>query len=494
MVRDLDRPLQNLCRIDLQRCFAPHHIVGSNKSMPIEQYQNLIIGSGEAGKCIGWALAQSGQKTIVIEKSMIGGSCPNIACLPSKNVIYSAKAASFAARGAEFGIETAATKIDMARVVLRKREMVDALIQIHLNKFRDSGAELCMGNAKFVEPKTVEVSLNAAGTRTIRGERVFINTGSRASIPNVPGLVESKPLTHVEMLDLPRLAAHLVVLGGGYIGLEFAQAMRRFGSRVTVIQHGPQLLADQDADIAQAMQKFLEEDGLEILLSTELLKVTGTSGQSVKLSIRSATGERTVDATDILVAAGRTPNTDRIAIHKAGVELTPRGFIQVNEKLQTTAADIWATGDCAGSPHFTHVGYDDYRVVMSNLSGGNRTTRDRLIPFGLFTDPELAHVGLSEKAAKAKGISYRLAKLPMISILRTRTTSETRGFIKALIATDSDRILGFTALGAEASELSAAVQTAMLGDMPYTTLRDAIFTHPTTAEGLTLLLAAVPAR
>ena len=456
--------------------------------MPTEQYQNIVIGSGEAGKCIGWALARRGQRTVVIERKMIGGSCPNVACLPSKNVIYSAKVRALAHAGAEFGVVTGPIKTDMAAVAARKKKMVDGLVQMHVEKFRDSGAELLMGEAKFVGPKTVQVGLNDGGVRVLQGERVFINVGSRATIPPVPGLAEAKPLTHVEALDLTRLPEHLVVIGGGYIGLEFAQAMRRVGSRVTVIQHGPQLLHGQDADVVTALQKLLEAEGIEVLLSTEIKQVTGISGEKVTVSF----GDKTIHATDILVATGRTPNTDTLDVAKAGVELTSTGFIKVNDRLQTTAPDVWATGDGAGSPLFTHVGYDDYRIVMDNLNGGNRTTRDRLIPFCLFTDPELAHIGLNETQAKAKGIPYRLSKVPMKSILRSRTISAESGFVKALVATDSDKILGFTALGAEASEMLAAVQTAMIGGLPYTLLRDGIFTHPTMAEGMAAIFSGVP--
>jgi pyruvate/2-oxoglutarate dehydrogenase complex dihydrolipoamide dehydrogenase (E3) component len=459
-------------------------------SVTIEQYQNVIIGSGEAGKYIAWTLARKGQRSIVVERKMIGGSCPNVACLPSKNVIFSAKAGSLARRGEEFGIITGPIRTDMARVIARKKKMVDGLIAMHLDRFGDSGAELLMGEGRFIAPKTVQVALNDGGTRVLQGERVFINVGSRASIPPVLGLAEANPLTHVEALDLNHLPGHLVVLGGGYVGLEFAQAMRRFGSRVTIIQHGPQLLAGQDPDVVTALQSILESEGIQVLLSTTVTQVSGTSGQKVMLDI----GSRMIDATDILVATGRTPNGDQIDAAKGGVEITAKGFIKVNDKLETTAAGVWATGDCAGSPHFTHVGFDDFRIVRDNLAGGNRTTTGRLIPSCLFTDPELAQIGLNESEAKSRGIPYRLAKLPMLAIFRAQTIAQKRGFIKALVAADSDRILGFTALGAEASELLAAVQTAMLGGLPYTVFRDGIYTHPTMAEGLTSLFAGVPAR
>jgi pyruvate/2-oxoglutarate dehydrogenase complex dihydrolipoamide dehydrogenase (E3) component len=420
---------------------------------------------------------------VVVERAMIGGSCPNVACLPSKNVIHSAKAVSLVHPEKGLGVVTGSIRVDMGAVVRRKRKMVDELIAVHLANFKASGAELVMGEARFTEPKTVQVTLNAGGTRLLRGERVFINVGTRAAIPEVPGLAAVAPMTHVEALNLERLPGHLVILGGGYVGLEFAQAMRRFGSRVTIIQRGPQLLKREDPDVAEGLLDLMQDEGIEVLLQTRVLKVTGRSGTGVTLQVRSGTTERTLEASDILVAAGRTPNTDRLDVARGGVELDSRGYIRVSDRLQTSAADVWATGECAGSPHFTHVGEDDCRVVLDNLAGGSRTTRGRLIPYCLFTDPELAHVGMKEAEAREKGVPYRLARMPMAMVFRAQTLSETRGFMKALVGSD-DRILGFTAFGAEASELMAVVQTAMLGGLPYTALRDAIFTHPTASEGL----------
>jgi pyruvate/2-oxoglutarate dehydrogenase complex dihydrolipoamide dehydrogenase (E3) component len=460
--------------------------------MSTEHVQNLIIGSGVAGKILAWTLASRGEKTIVVERALVGGSCPNIACLPSKNVIHSAKAVSLVHPTKGLGVVSGSVRVDMAAVARRKWRMVNELVEIHLAKFRASGAELVMGEAQFSEPKTARVTLNAGGTRLVRGERVIINVGTRASIPDVPGLVMAGPMTHVEALNLERLPEHLVVLGGGYVGLEFAQAMRRFGSRVMILQRGPRLLEREDPDVAEALLELMKDEGIEVLVRAEVVSVTGQSGTGVSLRLRSETTEKTLEASDILVATGRTPNTDRLDVAKAGVELDERGYIRVNERLQTTAPGVWATGECAGSPQFTHVGEDDCRIVLDNLGGGSRTTRGRLIPYCLFTDPELAHVGMTESEARAKGMPYRIARMPMAQVFRAITLSETRGFMKALIGAD-DRILGFTALGAEASELMAVVQTAMLGGMPYTALRDAIFTHPTTAEGLLGLFANHPA-
>ena len=458
-----------------------------------ERYDALVIGSGEAGKHIGWTMAQMGHRTAVVERKLIGGSCPNIACLPSKNIVHSAKVASLARRAAEFGLELGSFTIDMAGVQRRKRKMVDGEIQGHLNLYKVSGAELIMGSVRFIAPRTVEVSLNDGGTRVIAGDRVFLNLGSRALIPNIPGAPAAKPMTHIQLLDLERLPQHLIVIGGGYVGLELSQAMRRFGSRVTLIERSPQIASNEDADVSAALLELFHDEGIEVLLGTEVIRIEGL-WQQVRVHVKDAKGERVIEGSDLLVAVGRVPNTQEIGLDKTGVELDARGYIRVNERLETTAPSIWAVGDCAGSPQFTHVAFDDFRVIRDNLNGGNRTTLNRLIPYCIFTDPELARVGLNETQAKNRGAEYRVVKIPMAIVFRAETLSEPRGFLKMLIDKDSDRILGITVFGVEASEPMATVQTAMLAGLPYTALRDAIFAHPTAAEGLVRLLASAPAR
>ncbi len=382
----------------------------------------------------------------------------------------------------------------MAGVQDRKRRMVDALIKIHLDRYEASGVELIMGLGRFVRPKTIGITLNGGGERVITADRVVLSLGTRASVPTVPGLVDASPMTHVQALDLERVPPHLVVIGGGYIGLELAQAIRRFGSRLTVIERGPQLASREDPDVGAALLELFRDEGIEVMLNATLTSVEGRSGERVRVNVGHPEGACAIEATDLLIAAGRTPNTDGIGLELAGVEVDARGNIVVNERLETTAADVWAVGDCAGSPQFTHVAYDDFRIVRDNLAGGYRTTRERLVPFCMFTDPELARVGLNETEAKRRGLTYRVAQMPMAAVLRTRTLSEPRGLIKMLIEEAGDRILGFSAFGAEASEMMATVQTAMLGHLPFTVLRDALFTHPTTAEGLTVLLADVASR
>jgi pyruvate/2-oxoglutarate dehydrogenase complex dihydrolipoamide dehydrogenase (E3) component len=459
--------------------------------MNTENYKNVIIGSGEGGKYLAWHLAQSGQQTVVIERRWIGGSCPNVNCLPSKNEIWSAKVANLVYHARKFGSTASPAPVDMAVVRNRKREMVKGLIAVHLDRYKATGTELTMGEAKLTGPHTLEVRLNEGGVRTLVAERLFLNLGTHATIPPVPGLAESAPLTNIELLELDRLPEHLIVIGGGYVGLEFAQAYRRFGSRVTILHDGPQLLSAEDADVAAEILEAFTSEGIDVLAPAQIMCVQGRSGDNVRLLLRTPSGETTIAGSDILVATGRTPNTAGIGLESAGIKLDQTGYVLVNERLQTTVPNVWAIGECAGSPQFTHAALDDFRVIRDNLAGGNRTTRARLIPSCLFTDPQVAHVGLTETEAKRRGVAVQVAKMPMAAVLRTRTISESRGFMKALIDPRDRRILGFTMVGSEAGEVLAAVQMAMLGNLPYTVLRDAILTHPTMAEGLGSLFSAI---
>jgi pyruvate/2-oxoglutarate dehydrogenase complex dihydrolipoamide dehydrogenase (E3) component len=459
-----------------------------------EHFEMLIIGSGEGGKYLAWHMAKSGRRTAVVERKLIGGSCPNTNCLPSKNEIWSAKVADLVHHAARFGTVTGPTSTDMKQVQARKRGMVEGMIAKHLDLYKASGAELIMGTARFIAPKTVEVALNGGGTRVLTGERVAINLGTHATIPDIPGLVAAAPLTNVELLELDRLPAHLIVLGGGYVGLELAQAYRRFGSRVSILETGPQLAGREDSDVTAALLEMLRDEGITVHLGVKVLRVEGRSGQAVSVQLRTPAGDQTIEASDILVAAGRTPNTKGIGLELAGVALDDRGYIAVNDRLETSAPDVLAIGEAAGSAQFTHVSFDDFRIVSANLTGGNRSKHDRLVPYCMFTDPPLARVGLSEAEAQRQGIAVRVAKLPMTAVLRAQTISETRGFMKALVEASGERILGFTMIGAEAGEVMTVVQAAMLAGMPYTGLRDAIIAHPTMAEALGALFSNVPAR
>jgi pyruvate/2-oxoglutarate dehydrogenase complex dihydrolipoamide dehydrogenase (E3) component len=459
-----------------------------------EQVEVLVLGSGTGGKLIAWHMAQSGRRTAVVESRWVGGSCPNIACMPSKNEISSASIAHLARHGGRYGTVTGSVTVDMATVRRRKREMVERQIAKHMQLYRTSGAELIMGSGRFLAPKTLEVKLNDGGTRVLAADKVFLNVGTHAAIPNVPGLEEAQPLTHVEALELDYLPRHLIVVGGGYSGLELAQAFRRFGGDVTIIESGPQLLAREDIDVSREMRRILGEEGIQVLVEAELLQVRGRSGDKVTLTVRTPSGERHVDGSDVLVAVGRIPNTSGIGLEEAGVELDGRGYIRVNGRLETSAPDIWAVGECAGSPQFTHISEDDFRIIRDNLAGGNRSTHDRLVPYSMFTDPPLARVGLSEGEAERQGVIVRVAKLPMDSVLGAQATDQRQGFMKALVGDNHDRILGFTMVGAAAGEVMAAVQTAMLAGLSYSILADADFAHPTMAEGLSSLFSSVPPR
>lgn len=454
--------------------------------------ENVVLGGGEAGKYLAWTLAEQGRRVVVIERELVGGSCPNIACLPSKNVIQSAKVADFVRRAASYGTPVDDAVVDVRVVRQRKREMVAGMIAIHQKRFAIPHLEFLLAGGTLVGPRTVEATLPDGGRRRFTADRLFINLGTRATIPDIRGLADAQPLTHVEALELDRLPSHLIVIGGGYVGVEFAQAYRRFGSRVTILEHGPQLLGREDPDVAAAVLSVFEDDAIDVVLEADTQAVEGRSGDQVRIRIRTPAGERTIAGSDVLVAAGRTPNTRGIGLEQAGIQLDARGFVTVNDRLETTAPDVWALGDCAGSPQFTHVAFDDFRVVRDNLAGRVRSTRDRLIPYCTFIDPPLARVGLDEAAARQGRIAVRVVRLPMTSVLRARAIGETRGFMKMLLDVESDRILGFTMLGADAGEVVAVVQTAMLAGMPYSGLRDAILTHPTMAEGLNVLLSTVP--
>lgn len=466
-------------------------IPSPRKSTP-EEYDLVILGGGTGSTIAAWTFAGQGQRVAVIERKYIGGSCPNIACLPSKNIIHSAKVASYFRRSEEFGIAREHFTVHMTAVRNRKRSMVSSVNDVYLDNYKKTGAEFILGSGRFVGPRTVEVTLVDGKTRQLRGTNVIISTGTRAALESIPGLVDAQPLTHIEALELDQLPEHLVVVGSGYIGLEMSQAFRRFGSKVTVIGRSERLLHREDEDVTEGLRSLLEDEGIELALRAQIKRVSGKSGQSVSLVLQQNGHERIVSGSHLLVALGRIPNTKGIGLELAGVELTDRGYVKVDERLQTTAPGVWAIGEVAGSPQFTHVSVDDFRVVHDSLTGGKRVTTGRQVPFCLFTDPEFARVGLSEKEAQAKGIAYRLFKVPMEAVLRARTLSETRGFLKALVEADSDRILGFTAFGVGAAEIMTSVQIAMNAGVAYPALRDTILAHPTLVEGLIPLFSSAP--
>jgi pyruvate/2-oxoglutarate dehydrogenase complex dihydrolipoamide dehydrogenase (E3) component len=476
------------------------HITGSetlssayaNQGRALEVYDVVILGGGTGSTMAAWTFASQGQRVAVIDRKYIGGSCPNIACLPSKNILHSARIASYFRRGKEFGMFTDGLQVDMAAVRGRKRAMVSGLNDMYLENYKQTGAEFILGAGRFVGPKTVEVTLPGGKVRRLHGSNVIVSTGTRAALESIPGLADAHPLTHIEALELDQVPGHLIVLGGGYVGLELAQGMRRFGSRVTVIDHNDRLLHREDDDVTKALADLFVDEGIDTILNARPIRISGKSGDSVTVVVEQGGKEKTLTGTYLLVAAGRRPNTENIGLESAGIDLTDRGYIKVNERLETSAPGVWAIGEVAGSPQFTHVSVDDFRVVRDNLEGGNHLTTGRLIPYTLFNDPELARVGLNEKEAKARGMAYRLFKIPMAMVLRARTVSETRGFLKALVEVAGNRILGFTAFAVDAGEIMASVQTAMIAGMPYTALRDAIWAHPTLVEGLSALFSSAP--
>jgi pyruvate/2-oxoglutarate dehydrogenase complex dihydrolipoamide dehydrogenase (E3) component len=459
------------------------------KTQP-EEFDLVILGGGTGSTIAAWTFAGEGKRVAVVDRKYIGGSCPNIACLPSKNIIHSAKVVDYFRRSKEFGIAHDGFTIEMSGVRDRKRKMVVGLNEMYMENYRKTGAEFILGTGRFVAPRTVEAGLPDGSTRQLRSTNVIVSTGTRATLEAIPGLAEAQPLTHIEALELGQVPEHLLVIGGGYIGVELSQAMRRFGSKVTVIDRNGRLMSKEDEDVCEALNRLLEDEGIDVHLNTPIKRVSGKSGDSVTIAFEQNGTDKTLTGTHVLVATGRTPNTEGLGLELAGVELTDRGYIKVNERLQTTAPGVWAIGEVAGSPQFTHISVDDFRVVYANLTGGNRVTTGRQVPYCLFTDPELARIGLSETDAKVKGIPYRLFKVPMEANLRARTLSETRGFLKTLVEADSDRILGFAAFGVGAGEILATVQIAMIAGLPYTALRDAVLTHPTLVEGLIPLFSS----
>jgi pyruvate/2-oxoglutarate dehydrogenase complex dihydrolipoamide dehydrogenase (E3) component len=455
----------------------------------IDAYDAVVLGSGEAGKSIAWHLGGTGKRVAVVEQRYVGGSCPNIACLPSKNIIHGASIAHTVATSEELGSRVT-RNVSMREIQARKRTMVEGLVQMHLSKFAASGCELVMGRGRFIAERTLDVALDAGGTRTLRGDQVFLDLGAFASLPALLGLAEAAPLTHVELLDLDTVPEHLLILGGSYVGLELAQAMRRLGSRVTVCERDERLLPREDGDIAEAIRQLLQDEGIAIITSAQVDRVSGRSGDGVTLHGMIGGTQKLIEGSHLLVALGKTPNTNGIGLECAGIKLTPSGYVSVNDRLETTATAVWAMGDCAGSPAFTHMAFDDFRIVRDNLRGKQRSTTERQVPFCLFIEPELARVGLNEVDAKRQGVAYRLTELPVSSILRTRATGETRGKLKALIGED-DRILGFTAFGPGAGELLPPVQIAMRTGLSYHAIEELVVAHPTYAEGLVSLFSNI---
>lgn len=460
--------------------------------MDTQHYDDIIIGGGKAGKTLAPALVADGRKTALVERSlnMIGGGCINIACIPTKTMVASASVANTVRNSAAYGVKANTPIVNLAEVIQRKRSVVQSAREMNLHNLETAlDNNLIIGEARFVAPKTIAVTTTEGNNRLLTAERLFINTGTRPLIPSVPGLTEVEFLTSESIMELEYLPEHLIVLGSGYIGLEFAQMFRRFGCRVTVIGQSEQILSQQDPDIAIAVQTLLEQDGIEFLLKAKVLRVDRTGNETI-LRIQVGDREITLQGSHLLVAVGRAPNIDSLNLAAAGVATDTRGFIQVNDRLETNVPGIWALGDINGGPQYTHISLDDYRIIKANLiDGGNRNTRVRLIPSCLFIDPELAHVGLTETEARQQGYTIRVAKLDVAAIPRAKTLGKTDGLLKAIVDTKTGHILGVSLLCHEAGEVISTVQMVMQAQMSYTVLRDGVLTHPTMTEGLNLLFS-----
>jgi pyruvate/2-oxoglutarate dehydrogenase complex dihydrolipoamide dehydrogenase (E3) component len=458
-----------------------------------QKYDAIIIGAGQGGIPLARAFAEAGRKTALIEREHVGGTCINVGCTPTKTMVASARVAYLARRAEDYGVRTGNVSVDMRKVRQRKRDLVESFRGSNERRLEQTeNLDLVRGEARFIGQDTLEVALNGGKgeTLTLTAPLIVINTGARPSNPRVEGIDRVRVLDSTSIMELDEVPEHLLVLGGGYIGLEFGQMFRRFGSRVTIVQRGAYLMGREDPDVADEVAKILREDGVDILLETSAVRVEEVAG-TIRLTVKTPGGERVLEGSHLLAAVGRTPNTESLNLAAAGVETDKRGFIPVNERLETNVPGIYAIGDVNGGPAFTHISYDDFRVLKANiLEGGNVTTTGRMLPYVMFTDPQLGRIGLSETDARKAGKNIRIAKMPMNYVARALEMDESRGFMKAVVDADTGEILGAAVLGIEGGELMAMLQIAIMGKVPYTTLRDAIFAHPSLAESLNNLFAS----
>jgi pyruvate/2-oxoglutarate dehydrogenase complex dihydrolipoamide dehydrogenase (E3) component len=461
--------------------------------MTEQRYDAVVIGAGQGGVPLARTLAKAGRKSALVEREHVGGTCINEGCTPTKTMVASAKAAYFDRRSADYGVQNGPVTVDMVKVRQRKRDIVESFRGGNERRIGETeNLDLLLGEARFTGPEKLEVHLNGGETLGLTADNIFINVGARPGSVPVEGLDSIPTLNSTSIMELGEVPSHLLVLGGGYVGLEFAQMFRRFGSEVTVVQRGEQLLSREDPDVAEAVADILREDGLEILLETQSRHVEPSEDGEIQLTVDTPEGERTLSGSHLLVAAGRPPNTDLLNLEAAGVETDKRGFIKVNERLETNVPGIYALGDVKGGPAFTHVSYDDFRIVRTNLlEGTDATTADRLVPYTVFIDPQLGRIGLSEQEAQARGRTFHVAKMPMSYVARALEVDEARGFMKAVVDADTHQILGCAVLSIEGGEIMAMMQIAMMGKVPYTALRDAVFAHPTLAESLNNLFATI---
>jgi pyruvate/2-oxoglutarate dehydrogenase complex dihydrolipoamide dehydrogenase (E3) component len=458
-----------------------------------EQLDAIILGAGQAGNPLGPELAGAGWKTALVERAHVGGTCVNEGCTPTKTMVASARVAHLVQRAADYGVQTGTVTIDLAKVRQRKRDIVQLFRSGSRQRLEDTdGLELIMGEARFVGVKEVEVTLNSGGTRRLAADTIFINTGAHPRIPQIAGFAGVPYLDSTTIMELGTVPAHLLIVGGGYVGVEFGQMFRRFGSDVTLIQHGEQILSHEDRDVADAVTDILREDGIEILLQTSPTEARLEQGGAIRVTVNTPNGGGSVTGSHLLIATGRVPNTDILDLEATGVETDGRGHIVANERLETNVPGIYALGDVKGGPAFTHISYDDFRIVRDNLlENGDRTVGDRQVPYTVFTDPQLGRIGLTEKQARAKGLDILVGRMAMSSVSRALEVDEARGLMKAVVDASTGRILGAAVLGIEGGEIMSMIEIAMMGDLPYTALRDGIFAHPTLAESLNTLFAAL---
>jgi pyruvate/2-oxoglutarate dehydrogenase complex dihydrolipoamide dehydrogenase (E3) component len=454
--------------------------------MPSTHYDAIVVGAGQSGGPLSSALARAGQRTAIVEREHVGGTCINEGCTPTKTMVASARVAYLARRAADYGVHTGPVTIDMLRVRQRKRDIVDSFRTGSEERILSTpGLDLLRGEARFVGHKALQVD-----SQELTADRIFINAGARPSRPPIPGLDSIPTLNSTTIMELDSVPEHLLVLGGGYVGLEFGQMFRRFGSRVTIIQRGPRLLTREDADVADAVADILREDGISLLLSTDTLRAEPAGDARVRLGVRTPDGEQALDGSHLLVATGRVPNTDVLNLAATGVTVDRRGFIPTNERLETNVAGIYALGDVKDGPAFTHISYDDYRIIKTNLiEGGAASIANRPVPYTVYIDPQLGRIGMSEDAARTSGRQIQVAKMPMKNVARALELDESRGFMKAVLDASTGEILGGAILGIEGGELMSMLEIAMYGKLKYTVLRDAIFAHPTLAESFNNLFA-----
>ena len=448
-------------------------------------YDAIVIGAGQAGTPLSQALAAAGMRTALIEREHVGGTCINEGCTPTKTMVASARVAYLARRGADYGVHTGEIRIDLAEVRERKRAIVDSFRNGSQSRIEKAeNLDLIFGEAAFTASKTIRVSKKGGAELLLSAEKIFLNAGCRPALPKVEGLGGIQYLNSTSIMELDSVPGHLFVLGGGYIGLEFGQMFRRFGSRVTIVQSGAQLLGREDADVAEAVRGILQEDGIDILLNSRAVRIA-KSPSGIELSIQTGEKLHAISGTHLLVAAGRVPNTDWLNVQAAGIPTDKLGYIKVNDRLETTVAGIFALGDIKGGPAFTHMSYDDFRIIRTNvIEKGSASIAGRLVPYTVFIDPQLGRVGLTEAEARAARRKIRVAKMPMNYVARALELDESRGFMKAIVDADTGQILGAAVLGIEGGEVMSQIQLAMMGKLPYTALKDGVFAHPTLAESL----------